>query len=77
MKPVRFMMDETLLARLDRTGEVQRDGRSAVIRRAVDAWLAGDREREIEAQYTRAHETGTALGEGWEGWETQGEWPDE
>jgi metal-responsive CopG/Arc/MetJ family transcriptional regulator len=77
MKPVQVMMDEALLDELDRAEDVRREGRSAVIRRAVHAWLHQVRERDIEAQYERAYGKGKALGKDWEGWEEQGEWPSE
>ena len=39
MKAMQMTIDEQLLARLDADDEVRRDGRSAVIRRAIDAYL--------------------------------------
>jgi metal-responsive CopG/Arc/MetJ family transcriptional regulator len=39
MKPVQIMLDEELLRRLDATPEVEREGRSAVVRRAVAEYL--------------------------------------
>ena len=39
MKAIQITFDERLLARLDATEEAQRDGRSAVMRRAVDEYL--------------------------------------
>jgi metal-responsive CopG/Arc/MetJ family transcriptional regulator len=77
MKAVQVMMDESLLEELDRVDEVRKEGRSAVIRRAVTAWLKGARERDIEAQYKRAYASGEGLGPDWAGWEDQGVWPDE
>ena len=70
-------MDEGLLDELDRAAEVRKEGRSAVIRRAVEAWLKRARERDIEAQYARAYGAGAGLGPDWDGWEDQGVWPDE
>jgi len=39
MKAIQVTLDDDLLARLDRDEEVQRDGRSAVLRRAAELYL--------------------------------------
>ena len=39
MKPIQVMFDEKLLAHLDADDEVRKDGRSAVMRRAVADYL--------------------------------------
>ena len=39
MKAIQVMLDERLLEKLDATDEVQHEGRSAVLRRAVEAYL--------------------------------------
>ncbi len=39
MKAIQVTCDDHLLARLDRDGKVQRDGRSAVLTRAADLYL--------------------------------------
>ncbi len=77
MKPVQVMMDEELLARLDADREVQSEGRSAVLRRAAFAYLEHRRRQEIAEQYQRAYGEAQGLGEEFDGWEDQGEWPPE
>jgi metal-responsive CopG/Arc/MetJ family transcriptional regulator len=75
MKPVQVSFDEKLLEELDESEEVKRDGRSAVLRRAVKEYLERRRRRSITAQYRRAYGDGRGLGEEYEGWEDHGEWP--
>lgn len=70
------MLDETLLERLDATEEVQREGRSAVLRRALAEYLARRREMVIRERYRQAYGD-DGLGEEFAGWEDQGEWPPE
>ena len=77
MKPVQVMLDEELLERLDANREVQAKGRSAVLRRAALAYLEAQRRQEIAEQYRRAYGEGQGLGEEFDGWENQGEWPPE
>lgn len=76
MKAIQISMDEGLLARLDADAEVKKDGRSAVFRRAVRAYLEQRREEEIRAQYQRAYGSTTGLGDDFAGWEDQGSWPE-
>jgi metal-responsive CopG/Arc/MetJ family transcriptional regulator len=68
-------MDEELLARLDRDEETKRSGRSAVLRRAVAEYLKRRSHQTIAASYQRAYGTGTGLGQEFEGWEAEGQWP--
>jgi metal-responsive CopG/Arc/MetJ family transcriptional regulator len=55
MKAIQFTIDEALLKRLDANPEVQRHGRSEFIRRALEAQLERDREREIRDAYRRGY----------------------
>ena len=75
MKAIQITFDERLLARLDATEEAQRDGRSAVMRRAVEEYLRRRHRCSIAEQYKNAYGTHVPLGNGFEGWEDQGEWP--
>ena len=75
MKPVQISFDEDLLEELDRSEEVKREGRSAVLRRAVKEYLERRRRRSITDRYRRAYGADRGLGEEYEGWEDQGEWP--
>jgi len=76
MKPIQIMMDETLLQSLDDDEEVRREGRSAVLRRAVAEYLERRRARQIAEQYQKGYSEDPGLGEEWEGWEEEGQWPE-
>ena len=75
VKPLQITMDEELLARLDADEEVQRDGRSAVIRRAVSQYLKARRRKRIAESYRRGYADG--VGEELAEWVGEGAWPDE
>jgi len=75
MKAIQVSIDEGLLAQLDADAEVKKDGRSAVLRRAVKAYLEQRRAAEIRAQYQRAYSAKPGLGDDFSGWEDQGSWP--
>ncbi|MSR21192.1 MAG: hypothetical protein EXR91_09475 [Gemmatimonadetes bacterium] len=77
MKPVQVMIHPDLLADLDATEEVRREGRSAVLRRAVTEYLERRRRDGIRERYLRAYGGGDVLGKEFEGWEKQGSWPEE
>ena len=77
MKAVQVTLDEDLLARLDADSEVQAEGRSAVLRRAAADYLERRRHERIADKYRKAYSKGQGLGEEFEGWENQGEWPPE
>ncbi len=77
MKPVQVVFDEKLLEQLDACEEVQRLGRSAVLRRAVSEYLRRRQRREIAAAYARAYGSAAGLGEEFADWEDQGQWPEE
>lgn len=75
MKAIQITFTETLLAELDASEEVRREGRSAVLRRATAEYLARRRRDEIAASYARAYGDEAGLGEEFGGWEDQGQWP--
>ena len=75
MKAIQITLDEALLSRLDADEEVQRDGRSAVLRRAADEYLRRRRRRVIADQYAKAYGNNRGLGAEFGGWEDEGEWP--
>jgi len=75
MKPIQITIDERLLARLDADGETKRDGRSAVIRRAVQEYLRLRRRSRIAAAYRRGY--GSHPVEDLAGWVGEGAWPEE
>jgi metal-responsive CopG/Arc/MetJ family transcriptional regulator len=76
MKPIQVMFDERLLARLDATSEVKKDGRSAVLRRAAEEYLHRRRRYSIAERYRQAYGDLDGLGDEFSGWEDQGEWPE-
>ena len=49
------MLGEQLLEKLDATEEVQKEGRSAVLRRAVEAYLRQRQRASIVTQYKKAY----------------------
>jgi metal-responsive CopG/Arc/MetJ family transcriptional regulator len=77
MKAIQVMLDEALLRQLDATEEVRRDGRSAVVRRALADYLVRRQAREIAERYTQAYASDDGLGAEFDGWEGQGIWPPE
>ena len=77
MKAVQVMFDERLLARLDATPEVRSEGRSAVLRRAVEHYLERRRRFAVAEGYRKAYGEGSAVADELNGWTEQGAWPDE
>lgn len=75
MKAIQITFTEGLLAELDASEEVRREGRSAVLRRAAAEYLARRRRDEIAESYARAYADEAGLGEELAGWEHQGQWP--
>jgi metal-responsive CopG/Arc/MetJ family transcriptional regulator len=76
MKAIQITFDERLLGKLDNDEEVKREGRSAVIRRAVAAYLRTKQRATIADAYRRAYGKRPAesdLGK----WAGEGVWPDE
>ena len=76
MKAIQITFDEELLKRLDSTEEAKRDGRSAVLRRAAAEYLKRRAREEIAVRYRRAYGEDESLGDEFEGWEDQGQWPE-
>jgi metal-responsive CopG/Arc/MetJ family transcriptional regulator len=77
MKPVQILIDEELLAGLDEDEEVQRSGRSKVLRRLVAAYLESRRDARLDAQYTQGYGEGLQASEELDGWGEEGSWPEE
>lgn len=76
MKAIQITVDERLLARLDADPEVKRIGRSAVFRRAVDAYLSRRRRASTRDAYRRAYGARSKAGEELAGWADEGVWPE-
>jgi len=53
-RPVQISLDSELLARIDRDPQARKEGRSALIRRAVELYLAAKHRREVDAQLVKA-----------------------
>jgi metal-responsive CopG/Arc/MetJ family transcriptional regulator len=75
MKAVQVTLDERLLAALDADDEVQRDGRSAVLRRAAAEYLRRKHHASVAQAYRRGY--GRGVGRELEGWADEGTWPDD
>jgi metal-responsive CopG/Arc/MetJ family transcriptional regulator len=76
MKAIQISFDEALLRELDATEEVRKEGRSAVLRRAVAEYLHQKRKQGIDESYRRAYGANSGLGHEFNGWEDQGQWPE-
>ena len=76
MKAIQVTVDERLLKSLDANAEAKRDGRSAVIRRALAQYLARRRSAELDEQIRCAYGKNPVDPE-LEGWEQEGTWPSE
>jgi metal-responsive CopG/Arc/MetJ family transcriptional regulator len=55
-KPVQISIDTELLRRIDADPEAREHGRSALIRAAVQAYLAAKERREVEARIAHAYD---------------------
>ena len=75
MKPIRVTFDEALLARLDASEEVRREGRSAVLRRAAAEFLQRRQQRAVAGHYRTAYTATPEAGEELAGWSEEGSWP--
>ena len=71
------MVDERLLARLDKDPDVKRLGRSAIFRQAIDTYLQQRRRREIGDAYRRAYRSSGPPAAELAGWGEEGVWPSE
>jgi metal-responsive CopG/Arc/MetJ family transcriptional regulator len=77
MKPVQVLIDEELLADLDSDEEVQRTGRSKVMRSLIAGYLESRREARLDAQYRQGYKHQPRVAEELEGWAEEGTWPEE
>ena len=77
MKAIQVTVDEVLLRKLDADAEVRELGRSAVLRRAVEAYLKRKRTADVDQAYERAYRGSDGLGREWDRWPDEGVWPEE
>ena len=77
MKPVQVVFDEKLLERLDADEEVQRRGRSAVLREVAAEHLRRRRHEAIAGRYRNAYGEDGSVDADLEGWSEEGVWPDD
>ena len=76
MKAIQVTIEERLLKRLDADDEVKRDGRSAVLRRAVTEYLRKKRRGAIADAYRRGYGVPPSESD-LTGWSDEGIWPEE
>lgn len=77
MKPVQVMLDEKLLQLLANSEEVRKRGRSAVVRQAVLEYLKRVEHDEISRRYRKAYSRTATIEKELDGWEEEGEWPED
>ncbi len=69
VKPIQILMDEKLVAAVDREAKRRRSNRSNIVRAALSAFLADSRRRVLEEQYRRGYETQPQRRDEYELWE--------
>ncbi len=77
MKPVQVLFDEDLLAELDSDQQVQRLGRSRILRQLAASYLKERREAALDARYIEGYGGDSKVAEELEGWVEEGAWPDD
>jgi metal-responsive CopG/Arc/MetJ family transcriptional regulator len=76
MKAIQITVDDRLLAQMDADPEVQQLGRSAVFRRAVEAYLSRKRKNQVGEAYRKAYGKTSSPGDELDGWADEGVWPE-
>jgi predicted transcriptional regulator len=69
---IQIEIDDDLLREIDRLAENEHLGRSGVFEKAIEAYLRRQRKAAIAQQYALAYGAGEALGEEFEGWDSEG-----
>jgi metal-responsive CopG/Arc/MetJ family transcriptional regulator len=77
MKPVQVLFDEELLAELDADEQVQKVGRSRVLRQLAASYLKRRHEAALDARYAAGYGEGSTASEELQGWDEEGVWPDD
>lgn len=76
MQAIQIDIDETLLARIDADEVARREGRSALVNRALQAYFQRSAQADISGRYRRAYADAASIDEELEGWTEEGVWPD-
>lgn len=77
METIQVVLDEKLLKAADRVAKRQRVNRSALIRRALQEYLARLRELELEDQDRRGYISHPQRSEEYRIWENVAAWPED
>ena len=77
MKPVQVLFDEELLAELDADEQVQKVGRSRVLRQLAASYLKRRHETALDARYAAGYGEGSRVSKELQGWDEEGVWPDD
>jgi metal-responsive CopG/Arc/MetJ family transcriptional regulator len=76
MKPVQVLFDDDLLAELDTDSDVQKRGRSKVLRELVASYLKERRQAIVDSQYAAGYGGEAQVHDELAGWDEEGEWPE-
>lgn len=77
MKPVQVLFDEELLAELDADEQVQKVGRSRVLRQLAASYLKRRLEAHLDARYAAGYGESSGVSEELQGWDEEGVWSDD
>ena len=77
MKPVQVLFDDDLLAELDTDSDVQKHGRSKILRELVASYLKERRRTIVDSQYAAGYGGEAQVSDDLAGWDEEGEWPDD
>jgi len=77
MKHVQMLFDEELLEELDSDERVRMQGRSKVLRGLVSSYLEQRRRAKIDMQYVAGYGGDLQVSEELDGWDEEGEWPED
>jgi metal-responsive CopG/Arc/MetJ family transcriptional regulator len=77
MKPIQILMDEAMIAAIDREAKRRKMDRSKLLRAAVADYLANQRRREREEQDRRGYAAAPQRTEEYEPWLAAQVWPED
>ena len=76
-KPIQILMEESLLAAVDREARRRGSDRSKLIRAAVERWLEEAKRREREERYVRSLQSDPGEPKEAAAWESIQVWPED